>query len=254
MAEFRGATPQYVAIARALKSRVEALAPGTRLPSQRALSCEFDVTLMTLREAIRLLEREGLVHSRHGAGTYVAPRHVSLGLGDLRSLAAELSAQGLALETRVLAQGRVRSAKAARRLRAPERSTYRIDRLRLVAGRPIALQRSSLPLALGRRLAGADLSERSLYDTLRELGARVARAEETLRAIALPQQEAALLEDEEGAPALLSERLTLSDDEQPLLCDEAYLPGSRVAVAAERLARDAGVRYALRLAEGGRMS
>ena len=66
--------PRYHQIARSLRERIAAgtLAPGERLDNQRSLAREYEVTLMTLRQALELLEREGLITRRHGLGTFVA--------------------------------------------------------------------------------------------------------------------------------------------------------------------------------------
>lgn len=50
-----------------------ALAPGTRLPSSRALAADLDVSRSVTEQAYEQLLAEGWVVSRHGAGTYVAP-------------------------------------------------------------------------------------------------------------------------------------------------------------------------------------
>ena len=56
-----------------LRQRIEAgrHAPQTRLPSERALAGDYGVTRGTVREAIKMLERDGLVETRAGSGTYV---------------------------------------------------------------------------------------------------------------------------------------------------------------------------------------
>lgn len=46
-------------------------APGQRFPSLRALSSEYDVAEMTVQQAFRELQREGLLVSMSGRGTYV---------------------------------------------------------------------------------------------------------------------------------------------------------------------------------------
>lgn len=48
------------------------LRPGDRLPSQRELAQQLVVAPLTVKKAYDLLEAEGLVHSRHGSGTFVA--------------------------------------------------------------------------------------------------------------------------------------------------------------------------------------
>jgi len=48
------------------------LSPGDRLPSQRELAQRLVVAPLTVKKAYDLLEREGVVESRHGSGTFVA--------------------------------------------------------------------------------------------------------------------------------------------------------------------------------------
>ncbi len=47
------------------------IAPGSRLPAERDLAQEFGTNRNTLREAVRLLEEEGLVRVRQGGGMEV---------------------------------------------------------------------------------------------------------------------------------------------------------------------------------------
>lgn len=49
------------------------LAPGDRLPSERALSQRWGLSRSTLRNALSLMEEDGTLRSRIGAGTFVAP-------------------------------------------------------------------------------------------------------------------------------------------------------------------------------------
>lgn len=49
--------------------------PGERLPSIDALAQKFGVAVITVRQALRLLETDGLVVRRHGSGTFVAPTY-----------------------------------------------------------------------------------------------------------------------------------------------------------------------------------
>ena len=70
-----GANPRlYEHIARALEQAIEVgrYKPGNRLPSERELSEEFGVSRPVVREAIIVLELQGLVRRRQGAGVYVA--------------------------------------------------------------------------------------------------------------------------------------------------------------------------------------
>jgi GntR family transcriptional regulator len=207
---------------------------------------------MTVRQALQLLEQEELVVLRHGLGTFVAPKRISYGMGNLRSLAQEVTAQGLELETRVLRRELVQPhPRVAELLQIePGRPVYALERLRFVGRDPIFYQYSQLQPWLGEALDGVDLSETSLYDYLHdELEVEIARAQEWVRAVTLAEHEATLLEQEPGAPALLSERLTFSGDGEPIMFDRATMPGGRVSLATERFVADVTVGYELRLAE-----
>src|SRR4051794_41078073 len=110
------------------------LASDERLPTQRELAQSYGVTVMTVRQALQLLEQEELVVMRHGLGTFVAPPRVHYAMGNLRSLAQEVRAQGLELRTRVIRQGPAEPhPRVAELLQIePGEPVYVIERLRSV--------------------------------------------------------------------------------------------------------------------------
>src|SRR5437867_11734985 len=87
--------------------------PGTRLDNQRALAKSFGVTLITLRQAHEVLERENLIARRHGLGTFVAAPSIDNDILQLPRFAGDPSAKGAHVTTRLLG-GRV--ARADRRV------------------------------------------------------------------------------------------------------------------------------------------
>jgi GntR family transcriptional repressor for pyruvate dehydrogenase complex len=73
-------------------------APGEKLPRQRELAAELDVTLGSLREALKRLEQMGLVEVRHGDATRVRDWRTHGGLDVL----VHLVFRGGALDREVL--------------------------------------------------------------------------------------------------------------------------------------------------------
>lgn len=63
----------YAQVAAVLRQRIRSGAwrPGAQLPTLESLSAEFGVARVTLRQALGLLEREGLIWRRRGRGTFV---------------------------------------------------------------------------------------------------------------------------------------------------------------------------------------
>jgi LacI family transcriptional regulator len=61
-------------VAATLREMVGNLAPGDRLPSVNELERHFGVAAGTVEAAMRLLQSEGVIVSRRGSGTFVAPR------------------------------------------------------------------------------------------------------------------------------------------------------------------------------------
>ncbi len=53
--------------------------PGERLPSQRAMASQMDVSMASLREALYSLQAMGVLEMKHGSGTYVSNHMVNPG-------------------------------------------------------------------------------------------------------------------------------------------------------------------------------
>lgn len=227
--------PRYHRIADALRERIQhgELMPGERLPTQRRLARDFKVTVMTLRQALELLERDNLIRRHHGLGTFVAAPSIDYDILQLRRFAGELLAQGEPVTTRLLA---TRFVSADRRVAAPlgleaRARVLQLDRLRLVDGHPMSLQRSFLPARLGEEVLTCDLAETPLSQVLEfKLGVVVTRAREAVSAVRLGGREARALGCHAGAPAFESERVSLDAAGQPVVFDRVFIPGDRFRI------------------------
>jgi GntR family transcriptional regulator len=241
-----GRQPKYLRIHRDLSDRITSghWPAGSPLPSQQQLAAEFGVSVMTLRQALQLLADDGLIQTRHGAGTYVAARY-AYDLGGLRSFAADLSAQDAGVTTELLAAGTVRPpADVAARLGASGK-VLRLRRLRLSGDRPLIVQTSYLPAALARIVRLEELGQRGLYTILAEHGLSVVRADETITPAALGPADARDLARPPSSPALLSHRVSFTAAGSPVIDDYALLPADGVAIKVNRSPGHLEVRYTL---------
>ena len=203
---------KHVMVADALARRVRAsMKPHDPLPAERELMAEFDVSRMTVRQAMRNLEAQGLVYRVRGSGTYV--REDSLVSKSLRltSFSDDMRERGLEpsnelIESRVSPADAVLGAATALGLRLTD-EVVSLRRRRLADDVPMALETLALPHALVPGICERDLSG-SLYELLAdEYGLRVERARQRIRAIGLTGEDAGRLEVTAGSPGLRVERV-----------------------------------------------
>jgi GntR family transcriptional regulator len=240
--------PKYRVIAADLAERIRAgiHPPGEALPGQRELSVAYGVTLATLRQALQVLQDEGLVSQQPGRGTFVTEPRPAYRLDTLRGLDEDLQAQGHALRTEILGQDLCRPpARVAATLTVPEPDrVLRVERLRIVGDRPAVHQVSWVREPAASRLRATDLGDRSLYAALADVGVVVDGAGEVLRPGVLDERTAPLLRRPVGEPVLLSERVSHAGAAGPVLLDTAVILGTAMEVRAHRAAGGLSLHWA----------
>jgi GntR family transcriptional regulator len=163
--------PRYLAVLDALHAEIAAAPPNTMLPTEQALARRFGVSRLTLRRALGLLERSGLVSRRPGRGTVVSPPKVTRLLAPLYTLEEDLRGQGIKLETRLLRYAPAIEppphVRETLRLRARSRVAV-VELLRLVDGRIIAHDLAYVPSAYAARLQPERVGEHPLLEVLRD--------------------------------------------------------------------------------------
>jgi GntR family transcriptional regulator len=165
-------TPIYLQIAEAVGSLLGSgvLPPGYVLPPERVLCEQFGVSRMTLRQAMGLLDREGLVDSRRGIGTVVRPSRLRKQQQELRSFSEEIRERGGRPESRMLSLVLATPSATLREFFGlrEDQKVYEIKRVRLNNGEPLALEIARIPERLCPRLERFDLAKSSLYRLLEE--------------------------------------------------------------------------------------
>lgn len=199
------AIPVYKTIQNAIRKRIEAkeVMPGDAVPSERELAKTHKVSLMTARHVLAGLQQEGLVERRQGVGTFVAPPKVHY--NKLMSYSEHLASRGLVPRSRVLVAKVIEhEQEAAARLGLSTSSPLvKIERLRLAAEEPFALETCYLPAADFSGCVTAALDRISLFATLEhDYGVELAYADEEVDATTTDSDIAQLLGVPESAPVL----------------------------------------------------
>jgi GntR family transcriptional regulator len=210
---------------------------GDRLPPERGLAVQHQVSRSTLREALEELERAGLIVRHQGRGTFVAPRRLEQSLLGHFTVVESLRASGRVVSTQVLAERVVQATRSiAAELDIPaEDPVLHIERLRLADRVPFMLERTWLPLQRVPGLDTVDLTGRSLYEVLRkEYGVVLVRAVESFEPVLLRPDEASVLDRPPASPSLLLLRTTYDEQEVPIEAARALLRADQVRPLVER--------------------
>jgi len=204
--------------------------PGTQLPTEAELCEMLGVSRTVVREALRMLEDDGLVARRHGVGTFVRNHPILKNLNFNFGITEMIESAGLKSGTSHLAiQKENAEPEKAEQLRVPLGTPLiTVERVRTADGRPVVYSLDTLSEALIQR-AEFDpqlLLSESIYHILQNsLGEVIEYGIARLLPVAAPQHVAEKL-------GLLPNALTLyivqtdytSGDEPVVYSCEYHLP------------------------------
>lgn len=185
------------------------LGPDAAIPSERDLMATYDVSRDTVRKAINALVTDGLLVKVHGRGTFVARPRLETRL-HLASFSQDMRRRGRTPSTRLLAVELTRPpAEVADALgTGRDAQAWRLDRVRLADGEPIAVETGWHPAAVLPGLDRHDLGG-SLYELLaREYGLVIDSAEQTVWGESAGESVAARLDAPVHTPLLVFRRVS----------------------------------------------
>lgn len=162
---YHPSVPRHLQIQRVLRGRIESgeWDGNHPIPTEMELLVEFGVSRTTIREALGVLTRDGLIARHRGRGSFVQPRvecppavtNLLLGYqAQIKVIKAETTA----------APGHITGPLGV------ERGTpvTRLVRLEIVDGAPLAVVVNYMRPALGQRIRPRDLTRTSLLEFLRD--------------------------------------------------------------------------------------
>jgi len=223
-----------------LRRRSEAGEFAEAFPPEMDLVAQYEVSRNTVREAMRRLRSDGVVVASRGRRPRLAEEtEIVQPLGALYSLFASVEASGLEQRSVVRALEVRTDAEAARHLgRPPSASLVYLERLRLAAGEPLALDRLWVPEDLGAPLLNVDFAHTGFYDELLgRAGVSLTGGREQIRAVVPSEDDRALLGLKGDIATLSIDRLGCAKGE-PVEWRCTLVRGDRFSVVAEFSARD----------------
>lgn len=199
------AGPRYVRLRQRIEDGIETglLPKSAPLPAEREIATLTGLSRVTVRRAMQDLVDRGIIVQRQGSGSFVAdgtPK-VEQSLSQLTSFTEDMERRGYDTSVEWLERGiHTPSPEEVMALALTSgEAVARIARLRRANGRPMAIERASLPVDI---LPNPQAVRGSLYEVLEQSGCRPVRALQRISAINLPEQEAQMLGVEPGMAGL----------------------------------------------------
>ncbi len=211
--------PIYHQLEEYIKAQIEngELEPDQAIPSERVYADMFQISRMTIRQALTNLVNEGYLYRQKGKGTFVNKQKLEQRLQGLTSFTEDMRERGLTPSSRLISFEIIPAGRGiADRLNLAENTpVYEIKRVRLANNLPVALETTYLPANLVKGLT-EEIINQSLYQYIEEkLSLEISEATQQIEASIAREQELRHLEIEKGSPVLLILRTSILKDGSP---------------------------------------
>ncbi|CAN7308622.1 GntR family transcriptional regulator [Caballeronia sp. LjRoot34] len=202
--------------------------PETQLPTEQALCDMFEVSRITVRQALEELRQEGLVKKVHGRGTFVSPPRAYQNVDALQGFSEAMAPLGHKVSNQL---------EGLRYLEAREEIRSRLDmeegarvaeikRVRFLDGEAISFETTYIGEPLARQLTSADLATQDIFRLLEERSqVRVNHANVAMDAIPADEETAAALGLAPLTPILRIERHVFDAHGHPILFEYLHFRG-----------------------------
>lgn len=228
--------PAYYQISLDLRERIRSREweTGTRIPPEAELAKEYNVSRVTMRQALAELVKDGILNRQRGSGTFVNQRPLPL-VHDLSlpiSLSSKLRQMGFTISSTVL-EARTFSEPldaVIQHLHIGQNDTVAyIKRLLLINGQPTAIDRAWFSEVLCPGITSQPLIEDSLSKTLVErYGLAPVRSDAWLEVIRATEKDANALKTFVDSPLMLLTSVLYLEDERPLEYSMTTWLGDRI--------------------------
>lgn len=177
-----------------------------KIPSERELTEEYDVSRSTVRKAVENLVLEGVLVKRKGKGTFISLKPIQDWLGQLSSTSETVRSMGMKPGAELIKHGVVPVPFPIEDF-TEEKEMYLIKRIRYADNIPLAIEVHYYPVEIGKELAKLDIETGTLYDLLEnELQLNLVEAEQIITSNHLNKDDSKLLNIELTESTLQAER------------------------------------------------
>lgn len=230
--------PMYIQIHNKIKKDIENQRwnVGERIPAERQLSEDFNVSRMTLRQAIKTLEDEGILERRLGSGTYVASQKVQEKVSGIMGFTELMHSQGKTPSSKTISYRIIQpSSSEIEKLQLDDGElVLRMERVRFADDVPICYEVASIPEKLIKHYSKDEITK-SLYETLENKGhVTFGHVEQRIGASVANEEIARLLDFKKGDAVVMRNQISHLDNNEPFEYVRAYYVAERFEFVFEK--------------------
>ena len=201
--------------------------PEEKLPSERALSEDLNISRMTVREALKSLINDGYLYTQVGKGTFVKDVLYKQDTS-LTGFTEQMQKVGSEVSSKVLEFKLEKAPLTTMNLLEirPIDLVYKLKRIRYANNKILAIETAYIPAHFCNGLEKYDFSKESLYAVLRnEYGLKLVFAEQTVVASLADDHESRLFEIQPPGAVLRIKRITKTNLQKPVEYVESVYRG-----------------------------
>lgn len=232
----KGASPLYYQIKGILRDKIEneEYLPGDTLPTELELQNIFNVSRITVRQAINELVNEGYVSRIRGKGTVVVSNKIEENLNKIMSFTDEMKIRGLVPSTKFAKISIVKLNKTIAKYLNAKRGdeAYKIERLRYANNSPIVFFVTYLKRELDLPIDNEKYMG-SLYELLKAKGIIPAKIKEYFEAVTADEEVCRYLDINIQTPVLKRTRISYTSNNDTLEYTICYYRADKYKYAVE---------------------
>lgn len=225
--------PLYNQLAEIIKRSITVgtLKSGDLLPSEAEIIEAYKISRSTVRQALGVLETEGLISRRRGIGTFVTTPKLKRRLNNLYSFSSEMKQIGLVPHSRVISFEKIKptlSIYNKLNMKDENELLFKVTRVRMADSEPLLLETTIIPVRICPFLKEEMLVKDSLYRILIEMaGINPHYAVESYEPVIFKKREADFLNCKSGMCGYSVERTSYLYTGEVFEYTQSFVRGDR---------------------------
>ena len=224
--------PIYQQLIKILRNLIQSdeFAIGDKFLTESDISSRYDISKNTVNKAVSGLISEGLLEFKKGIGTFIKFKNSQYDLHSLISFTKMAESIGKKPATEVLDFSKISSDDVGSDVKSAlgiedKKQLYYMKRLRLLNGNPSIVEIRYVDATLSPGLRKSDVSGSIIAMWMEKYDLELAGADQTLRAVLLDGENAELLQEKPGDPAILRESTGFIAGGRPLWFEKTIFCG-----------------------------